>query len=228
MPRTRSIRPNPPRTFAVGDIHGHCDRLEALLRRLPLDRERDTVVFLGDYVNRGPDSRCVIDLLLELQRTCPGAVFLRGNHEQTLLDYADAGDADLLPLLRFLGVEATLRSYGVDAPHRLAGLACLPPEHAAFLRGLAFAHETPAHVFVHADPGLADDPRSEPQRLDSRRLVRRVMAPHDHIGNRTVVFGHSSFATPLVAPGRIGIDTGAGGGHMLTALELPALRFHHA
>lgn len=228
MARTRPIHPGAPRTFAVGDIHGHRDRLEALLRRLPLDRERDTVVFLGDYLNRGPDSKGVIDLLLALQRTCPGAVFLRGNHEQTLLDYADTGDADLLQLLRFLGVEATLRSYGADAPHRLAGLACLPPEHAAFLRGLAFAHETPTHVFVHADPGQADDPRSEPQRLDSRRLVRRDMAPHDHVGGRTVVFGHTSFATPLVAPGRIGIDTGAGGGHMLTALELPALRFHHA
>lgn len=228
MPRTRITPHSAPRTFAVGDIHGHRDRLEALLRRLPLDRERDTVVFLGDYVNRGPDSKGVIDLLLELQRTCPGAVFLRGNHEQAMLEYADTGDAELLPLLRFLGVEATLSSYGADAPHRLAGLACLPQAHAAFLRGLTFAYETPTHVFVHADPGLADDPRSEPQRLDSRRLVRRDVPPHDHIGGRTVVFGHSSFATPLVAPGRIGIDTGAGGGHMLTALELPALRFHHA
>ena len=222
--------------FAIGDIHGCNTRLVALLERLPLDRETDTLIFLGDYINRGPDSRQVLDTLLRVKETFRHVVFLKGNHEQALLDYAATGDVDGLPMLRTMGVEATVASYGASV-RGLLRLACIPPDHQEFLQNLEFSCCAGNYLFTHADmdeekltqaqtrsDAAVSQRYAEAALLASRRLAREdicLMGPR-------IVFGHMPFETPLVMPDRIGIDTGAVYGNFLTAVELPRICFHHA
>jgi len=222
--------------FAIGDIHGCNDKLVTLLKRLPFDKARDTIIFLGDYLNRGRESRKVIDTLLELEKECRNIIFLRGNHEQELLSYSETGDVETLRLLRKIGVDATTESYNVSA-RRLQGLACFPLEHQQFLLNLQFCHITDNYIFTHADfheellipPQKTVDTAAycynmEARLLSSRRLIEKQPTNLDRI----IVFGHIPFELPLVTPDRIGIDTGAVYGNILTALELPTMCFHHA
>lgn len=225
--------------FAIGDIHGCHHKLVTLLGRLPFDKANDTLVFLGDYINRGPDSRKVLETLLELGETCAHVVFLKGNHEQALLEYTMTGEVEDLRFLRIMGVEATAASYGATL-RRLMDLSCMPPEHQQFLRTLRFSFTVGNYLFTHADcaeqmpfrpdESAEEDPavrrHLEAQLLASRRLARegRCLSGPGPV----VVFGHLPFSTPLVKPDRIGIDTGAVFGNLLTAVELPALRFYHA
>ncbi len=221
--------------FAIGDIHGCSQQLTNLLGRLPYDGERDTLVFLGDYVNRGPDVKGVLDVLLELKESCADIHFLRGNHEQELLEYSATGNVDSLRALRGMGVDATVESYGSRA-HSLTGLGCFPLEHREFLHSLKFFHLQDDYLFIHADindellrcpmkesEGRMERYVMETGLLSSRRLAQEQTTDIDTI----IVFGHIPFASPLVLPDRIGIDTGAVYGNMLTAVELPSLRFFH-
>jgi serine/threonine protein phosphatase 1 len=225
-----------PKIFAVGDIHGCYDKLTTLLGRIPFDRDRDTLIFLGDYINRGPDSRKVLDHLIRLKKECRNVVYLVGNHEHTLLEYSVTGDMESLKALRMMGLEATLQSYGSSIRH-LPGLACFPEEHRDFLRSLDFAFIDGRNIFTHADisrksielcPGegrcARHDHPDEAALLFSRRLVRKEAETYGY----TIIFGHSPVVFPLVLPNRIGIDTGAVYGNVLTAFELPGNCFHHA
>lgn len=214
-----------PKLFAIGDIHGCHRQLLALLDRLPLDKAEDTLVFLGDYINRGPDSRKVLDTLLALERSCRHAVFLKGNHEQALLEYALSGEPEDLHLLRVMGVETTAGSYGAPL-RRLLDLSCLPPEHQQFLCALKLTFAWDGYLFTHADYDPSAPPDTEATLLASRRLAgeNRLLAAAGPV----VVFGHLPYAMPLVKPDRIGIDTGAVYGNMLTAVQLPERKFYHA
>ena len=222
--------------FAIGDIHGCAQQLAALLDRLPFDRKRDTLVFLGDYINRGPDTKAVLDILLDLKGSCADIHFLKGNHEQELLEYTATGNVDALRTLREMGIEATVESYG-GRIHSLTGLGLFPVEHRDFLQTLDFFHLEDNYLFIHADINkeLLRCPIEESEHrlqrhvmeaglLSSRRLARETTTAIDTL----IVFGHIPFASPLVLNDRIGIDTGAVYGNMLTALELPELRFFHA
>jgi serine/threonine protein phosphatase 1 len=224
------------RIFAVGDIHGCHAQLVTLLNRLPLNKERDTIIFLGDYINRGPDTKKVLDTLVEIQHAYAHPVFLKGNHEQALLAYAETGDVDIVPFLRVMGVEATAASYGARV-RNLQNLACFPPAHQAFLKNLQFCHIVGDFLFTHADitdeqvlaaasgqPLTKPDLRLEAELLSSRRLAEQKKA----IDGITIIFGHSPFQFPLVLPDRICIDTGAVYGNVLTAVELPRKQFYHA
>lgn len=214
-----------PRVFAVGDIHGCVEKLHALLERLPLEPE-DTLVFLGDYINRGPDTRGVLDILLRIRARRPNTVFLTGNHEFILRQYVETGDTKYLQLLRELGVEASLASYD-DAPvHSLGDLSFMPETHRGFLHELRLFYRWKEWLFVHA--GVPEG--RAPEECDPERLLtlRGTFLSDAWQGPQSVVFGHTPFLTPLVAKGKIGIDTGAVYGNLLTAVELPALRFHHA
>ncbi len=220
------------RIFAVGDIHGFHDRLIVLMERLSLDQETDTLVFLGDYINRGPDSRKVIETLIELRAQCARTVFLMGNHEEMLLEYGIDGDIDRLRLLHNMGVEATLSSYGATI-HDLQRLAFLPADHLEFLNALCMSWSSGPYLFVHADACPLSTGQEESRKVHTRTaeqlLASRRLAGEAPTGSdQLVIFGHTAFSTPLVRPDRIGIDTGAVYGNMLTALELPAMRFHHA
>ena len=136
--------------FAIGDIHGCHDNLVALMGRLPIDKSTDKLVFLGDFINRGPDTKKVVETLLEVRASYAHVVFLMGNHEQALLEYSATGDLELLPALRAMGVEATLASYGASA-RGLSGLSCMPQEHRDFLNSLEFFHVVGNYLFTHAD-----------------------------------------------------------------------------
>lgn len=212
--------------FAVGDIHGCYRKLARLMERLPLDPERDVLVFLGDYVNKGPDSREVIRFLMEIERRVAQTVFLLGNHEYDILEYARTGNPRHLHTLRPMGVEATLKSYGNSPVRSLRELSFLPEPHRTFFGELKRYYRQDQYLFIHAGIIPGEDPDDSP--LDSLLTVRNIFLTHPEPLNETVVFGHTAFETPFVMPDRIGIDTGAAYGNILTAVELPGLRFYHA
>lgn len=216
--------------YAVGDIHGRRDKLDALIDALPLVAG-DRFVFLGDYVDRGPDSRGVVDRLLSLRERHP-CTFLLGNHESMFLDFLGwrgrryfGGDAFLAN-----GGDRTLASYGYfesDAPD--AKSFELPPDHRDFYRALQLHHREGDYLFVHAGIGL-DQLQENDLDYALRRtrtedlLWNRTMADQPHRLGVTVVYGHTPGPDLKVrwnVPFSIGIDTGAVYGGALTALRLP-------
>lgn len=212
--------------FAVGDIHGCFEKLEALMKRLPFDPGKDVVVFLGDYINRGLESRQVIELLLDLRKKAPYAVFLLGNHEHDLLEYARTGDPEHLRTMRPMGVEATLKSYGDHPVRAMRDLSFLPAEHRDFLEGLLPYYRLERYLFTHA--GIIPGEDLATCTLDRLLTVRDTFLNCRGPLDATVVFGHTPFETPFITTDKIGIDTGAVYGNLLTAVELPRLRFYHA
>lgn len=215
-----------PKIFAIGDIHGNLAKLRELLGRLPYRPGRDRLVFLGDYLDRGPDAAGVLDLLCQLRQRDPGLIALLGNHEYLLLEYHRTGDPALLPYLRKLGIDTTLGSYGVHTGFGLQALAFLPAAHLAFLKGLRLYWESPDYIFVHAglEAGL---PLAE-QDATTCCEARDSFITSDYDFGKKVIFGHTEFELPLVTATKIGIDTGAGHGNLLTAVELPGENFYHA
>lgn len=224
------------RLYAVGDVHGHARMLDAVIDFIVADAaahadERAIAVMLGDYVDRGPDSRGVLERLSRLPAE-GGAervewVFLSGNHESTMLAFLEQPH-DHAAWLGFGGTE-TLASYGVIAPPpplsaqrvqecRDALAAALPPHHLAFLKGLRPIFICGDYAFVHAGvrPGIALE-RQHPEDL---RWIRDefLRAPHWH--GKCVVHGHTIEAEPALLPWRIGIDTGAYAGGDLCCLVL--------
>ncbi|MDG4476674.1 metallophosphoesterase [Thiovibrio frasassiensis] len=212
--------------FAIGDIHGCAAKLALLMNRLPFDRAHDTLVFLGDYLDRGPDSKGVLEQLCALRGDGVRVIPLMGNHEYLLLEYHRSGDQALLPYLRRLGLENTLESYGGASLSALASLAFMPKEHRDFLASLLPHWQTEEYIFVHA--GLRHDQPLAEQDISDLCEVREPFLSQERDYGKRVIFGHTPFATPLLTPFRIGIDTGAVYGNLLTAVELPGLHFHHA
>jgi serine/threonine protein phosphatase 1 len=215
----------PERLFIVGDIHGCLAELEALLAGLPL-QPGDGLVFLGDYVDRGPDSRGVIERLLALaaSSTIP-TVFLRGNHEDMLLAFLGRGGHYGEAFLAN-GGDATARSYGLRGgvtPDRLH--AALPREHLRFLEETRLVHTAGDYVMVHA--GIVPGRPLEQQSAHDLVWIRDEFIARPHGLGRTVVFGHTPCREVLVhLPYKIGIDTGCVYGGMLTALEVPSRTVH--
>ncbi len=212
--------------FAIGDIHGCYDKLRRLMERLPYDPQVDTLVFLGDYIDRGIRSRDVLTYLCQLRRTSKNVVMLIGNHEYMMLEYHRTGDPALLPFLRHLGIDATFDSYGVHSPQSLQKMLFLPEEHRQLLQSLLPYWVTDNYIFVHA--GLEYNLPLDQHDLSSLCEMRSSFLSEEHDYGKLVIFGHTAFDMPFVTPTRIGIDTGAVYGNLLTALELPALVFYHA
>jgi serine/threonine protein phosphatase 1 len=215
-------------TVVVGDIHGRLDRLESLFEALPV--WPDQFVFLGDYIDRGPDSKAVIDRLLALAQEVE-CVFLRGNHEDMALDVLDQGNHYEPEIWEMNGGLQTIRSYLKDARRgglplhgRDAWRASLPPSHAQFLRDTALYHETPDLVFVHARINAEGPQRTPPEVL----LWERIESPLLSMGyGKRVICGHTPFPEPMIGPDWINLDTGCGKweGAVLSALMLPEGRF---
>lgn len=214
------------RIFAIGDIHGCSKKLNMLLDRLPFDPKQDTLVFLGDYFDRGPGAREVLDRLCIMRREGVHIVPLMGNHEYLLLEYYKTQDNALLPYLRKLGLENTLESYGGASLSQLGSLDFLPAEHKDFLTSLLPYWETEDYIFVHA--GLRHDQPLAEQDLPDLCEVRDPFLSEDRNYGKLIIFGHTPFATPFITPYKIGIDTGAVYGNLLTAVSLPDLHFYHA
>ena len=219
--------------YAIGDVHGRADLLTRLLALIGADAaaspevERRTLIFLGDYVDRGPDSRPVVETLLA--RLPPGfeANFLKGNHEDLLLRFLE--DASTLDQWRANGADATLRSYGVDveglaragAPPeawRQAFLAALPAAHRRFFEGLELVVAKDGYLFVHA--GVRPGVPVEAQDPGDLIWIRGAFLNSDAPFGKIVVHGHTPSAEPVLRQNRIGIDTGACFTDRLTALRL--------
>jgi calcineurin-like phosphoesterase family protein len=201
-----------PRTIAIGDFHGCSAALDALLEAIR-PRPEDCIVTLGDYINRGPDSRGVIERLIELKDRCR-LVPLLGNHEEMLFEAI----AESYPLDYFLGVggDATLDSYG-----RSRVLSHFPDAHLRFLKTCLDYHETTSHIFVHASYEF-DLPMEEqtPPILRWEALGNSV--PEPHVSGKTVIAGHNSQMNgEILDLGHVKvIDTYCYGGGWLTALDV--------
>jgi serine/threonine protein phosphatase 1 len=207
--------------FAIGDIHGCLDKLVKLMGLINVDWAKDTVVFLGDYIDRGPDPKKVVDYVMQLKERHERIVCLRGNHEAMFLNYLDRREEQIF---LFNGGRETLRSYGIlpDAEDRKAKI---PPKHLEFFRTLLPFFETEKYLFVHAGvrPGIP----MELQDPFDLIWIRHEFFMSDHGLEKIVVFGHTPFRRePYVEEKMIGIDTGAVYGGVLTCLELPAMQFH--
>jgi len=194
--------------LAVGDIHGCLDLLRQLLVQVAPGAE-DQVVFLGDYIDRGPDSRGVLEFLLEFRKRWPQTVFLKGNHEAMLLDYL-AGRKRLRYLLN--GGENTLYNY------REKGRLQIPEEHLQFLHDLRLYFETERFIFVHA--GLRPHVATQAQHEKDLLWIREDFLESDFSWGKTVVFGHTPLHKPRLAGDRIGLDTGAVYGRTLTCCDV--------
>jgi serine/threonine protein phosphatase 1 len=204
--------------LAIGDIHGMLDKLELVLTGLLPTLPEDTcLIFVGDYVDRGPNSREVIDRLIRLKVERPGTVFLMGNHERMTIDAHDGGD---IVLWLNNGGEKTLKSYGLKESE----VDRLPAEHIDFMRSLDLMYEIDGYIFVHAGlkPGVPIHKQNEHDLL----WIREPFYLAEPTWEGKVVFGHTPFPSPFRRPGMIGIDTGAVYNNKLCCLELPGETFH--
>ncbi len=229
--------PDGERIFAIGDIHGRLDLLEMLLAAIEdeqrsLPPARPVLVFLGDYVDRGPDSRAVIERLCERPLPAFERAHLRGNHEDWFESFLT--DTRVGPSWLYCGGVETLASYGVhaalgeDEPRRLRALqeeiaAALPEAHRAFLDALEPYRESGGYLFVHAGirPGVPLARQSAEDLYWIRDSFLRASDDHGHV----VVHGHTITSEAEIRHNRIGIDTGAFATNVLTCLVLEADRY---
>jgi Calcineurin-like phosphoesterase len=211
------------RIFVVGDLHGCVDEVDRLLDALA-PSPADTVVFLGDYIDRGPSPKAVIERMLRLRHEGPRCVFLKGNHEDMLLAYlgerGNYGEAFL-----FNGGEATLRSYGLEGQSPEMVAARLPADHLAFLRALEMRFQHGPFLCVHA--GVAPNRPLDAQRDEDLLWIRDAFIAHPHPFGCTVLFGHTPRREVFLdQPYKIGLDTGLVYWNKLSCLELGEQRLY--
>jgi Calcineurin-like phosphoesterase len=213
------------RLLCVGDVHGCASELATLLDALRPGAD-DRLVFLGDYVDRGPASRECLALLRQVRTALPETVFLRGNHEDMFLSYLGLGGENGAAFLANGGA-ATLKSFGLEVTGRGGPpggervLARMSPDEVAFLsEGLVLHHAAAGYTFVHAGvrPGVPIESQTSEDLLWIREAFFR--AP-DHGLPSTVVFGHTPQREVLFdLPSKIGLDTGCVYGGRLSGLDL--------
>jgi serine/threonine protein phosphatase 1 len=240
------------RTFAIGDIHGDIEALLLLLSRLPELRATDTLVFVGDYLDRGPCSAEVVTLLRKLPDETPAKVVtLRGNHEDAWLRIVDGGWPEFI-IPRSNGCLETLRSFqgrpppADEMPNRSEIDAMLkgnffPPDVIEWMRAMPFFYEDEQAIYVHAGIPQKEDGSFPHPSVVEPQLALLWCRDKDFFRSydgKLVVFGHTateqlppelSSYTPedptdlWAGPCTVGLDTGCGKGGFLTAVELPGM-----
>lgn len=211
--------PDGIRVYAIGDIHGRTDLLTLQLAQIEADASlylcaRSIIVFLGDYIDRGPDSRGTIDLLLACARLRE-VVFLKGNHETFIRRFLDVPES--LSDWRSLGGLETLVSYGLrpslsqrSGDHKRLSqelLAALPPQHLSFFDSLPLSFTCGDFFFVHA--GIRPEIALRKQTEDDLLWIREDFLHHGSPFEKFVVHGHTPVNEPDVRSNRVNIDTGA-------------------
>ena len=202
-----------PRTYAIGDIHGCRDKLERLVARCRLDAKDEpaTFVFLGDFIDRGPDSRGVVEYLIDCQARRPGeTICLCGNHEDLALNAID-DPRQIVQWVVHNGGDKALCSYGVATPSEL------PAEHVAWLRALPTHHDDGRRFFVHA--GVNPNRPLDSQDRHDLLWIREPFLSDTRDFGRFIVHGHTPLSTglPDLRPNRVNLDTAAVLGGPLTA-----------
>ena len=228
--KTKPRLPDGVRVYAIGDVHGRADLLQSLLTVIDVDLARSAPrraiqVFLGDYVDRGPDSRGVLDLLIARSRTHE-TVCLKGNHEVFLLEVLK--DPARLQEWRHYGGLLTLVSYGITptmnptAEEQVELIEelkhAIPPKHLAFVQQLPSSFTCGDFFFVHAGvkPGIP----LERQRDEDMLWIRDEFLASEEYFGKYVVHGHTPVSAPDIRANRINIDTGAYATGNLTLLTI--------
>jgi serine/threonine protein phosphatase 1 len=218
------------RLYAIGDVHGRADLLDALLARIDADLARrpiaqSTQIFLGDYIDRGPQSRQVIDRLIAIRRQ-HRALFLMGNHELYALQ--TLSERSIVSGWMEMGGASTLVSYGVTPSRRpdpradrevaIAFGEAMPESHRKFIESLALAFTCGDFFFTHAGvrPGIP----LRTQHQQDLLWIREDFLLHEDDFGKVVVHGHTPTMQPDIRPNRINIDTGAYATGRLTCLVL--------
>jgi len=240
-PRELSTSLGSRRVFAIGDIHGRLDLLQILLDligdRCKADAEEPILIFLGDYVDRGPQSAQVLDRLIALHGEGRRTRFIGGNHEEAMGRFLDS-PLEGLAWLDYGGRE-TVASYGLSAPDKDADSAewldfhkafsrAVPKAHRRFLWGLEDAVELGDYLFVHA--GVDPDRPLQSQSPHDLRWIRGKFLRNTRPLGKLIVHGHTPSNAPYADDVRLGIDTWAYKSGVLTAVELTgsARTFHQA
>jgi len=220
------------RLYVIGDIHGRADLLTKLLKAVERNAadypdKQKKLIFLGDYVDRGLHSKDVIERLTQPLPEGMEGIFLRGNHEEKLMEVLDGLTEDALAFLRY-GGDATFSSYGVPVKKGLFGkdidatiekfINAVPKHHKDFLNSTLFYISFGDYYFVHAGvrPGVL-------LHLQNRRdqlWIRQDFIPSTYKFEKMIVHGHTITEKPVALPNRIGIDTGAYATGHLTCLIL--------
>jgi serine/threonine protein phosphatase 1 len=217
------------RIYAIGDIHGRLDLLDALLAKIDADDgergpAKTRLIILGDLPDRGPDSRGVIERLMALAQTNTDIIFLIGNHEELMIRTWE-GDRQVAGTFNRVGGRATLLSYGVSSDEYdswdLSELAektarYVPQSHIDFMRGFRDYYRAGDYLFVHA--GIAPGIAIEDQDPVDMRWIRRSFLESTADHGVMVVHGHTITGSVDERPNRIGIDTGAFESGILTAI----------
>lgn len=225
--------PEGRRVYAIGDVHGRADLLDALLATVDADVSsgghdgRPVLVFLGDYIDRGLQSRAVLDRILAIDPQRYELRFLKGNHEAALLAFLE--DPATGPFWMTIGGAETLYSYGVEAPAYDAGpeafaaasaalRAAMPAAHLAFIEALELTVRYGDYLFVHAGvrPGRSLEMQDERDLLQ----IRDAFLRHKGRLGYTVVHGHTPSGVVHQDERRIGVDTGAYATGRLSAVRL--------
>lgn len=226
------------RIFAIGDIHGCAVELEALLETLA-PKAGDLVIFLGDYVDRGPDSARVIDIILDLSRKVD-VVALKGNHEAMFLDFLNFPESAGAGLFVLNGGTLTLASYSrkqiaaqnSDAIKGQSGSKSeeafvIPKDHLDFFNHLQLYYETEDYFFVHAGvPEMSLEQIRLPDHELDLLWSRYPFLSSNFPWEKLVVHGHTPTQNAEIKFNRINVDTGCVYGGRLTAIELPAMKLH--
>jgi serine/threonine protein phosphatase 1 len=200
--------------FAIGDIHGCASELTKLLGRLPLMSD-SLVVFLGDYVDRGPQSREVIDIILDLKKKTD-VVTLMGNHESMFMEFLASPHSSAAGRFIFNGGGATLASYsdGNGSYH-------IPDSHSDFLGKLQLFYETEHYFFVHGGvPEMPLDKISVKKHASYLLWAREPFISSDYNWGKVVVHGHTPVRLAEVENNRINVDTGCVFNNKLTAIRM--------
>jgi serine/threonine protein phosphatase 1 len=222
-------------TYVIGDIHGRSDLLDQLMRDMPWDTTRDTIVFLGDLIDRGEDGPGVIERVMQLAAGNPNVIVLRGNHEQMLLDFIDRGDRQWL--IPENGGLATLTAYGIKPSEILRTSDIpIPQSHVDFIRSTPFYYEDEQAIYVHA--GLA--PGRHPSETDPKVLIwTRDQEFYQNYFGKLCIFGHTPTSF-LPRSGRsrrhgiyihgsaVGIDTSGSDDSPLSCLKVDSFTLYQA